>query len=81
MVAIARDDGAFAVTREGWYLPHRHVGSLDVMEKDFVAVAERFVVAAGKMKADSWWWSDANLTNKNIRRQILKEMLTRKRLR
>jgi len=44
-------------------------------------VAERFAVAAGKMKADGWWWGDANLTNKNIRRQILKEMLTRKRLR
>ena len=42
-VAVARDDGAFAVTREGWYLPRRHVGSLEAMEKDFVAVAERFV--------------------------------------
>jgi cell wall-associated NlpC family hydrolase len=43
VVAIAREDGAFAVTREGWYLPRRHVGSLEAMEKDFVAVAERFV--------------------------------------
>ena len=42
-VAVAREDGAFAVTREGWYLPRRHVGSLEAMEKDFVAVAERFV--------------------------------------
>ena len=42
-VAVARDDGAFAVTREGWYLPRRHVESLAAMEKDFVAVAERFV--------------------------------------
>ena len=42
-VTVAREDGAFAVTREGWYLPRRHVGSLDAMEKDFVAVAERFV--------------------------------------
>jgi cell wall-associated NlpC family hydrolase len=41
-VAVAREDGAFAVTDEGWYLPRRHVGSLDTMEKDFVAVAERF---------------------------------------
>ena len=36
-------DGAFAVTDEGWYLPRKHVGGLDAMEKDFVAVAERFV--------------------------------------
>jgi cell wall-associated NlpC family hydrolase len=40
---VSREDGAFAVTSEGWYLPRRHVGSLDAMEKDFVAVAERFV--------------------------------------
>ena len=42
-VAVVREDGAFAVTGEGWYLPRRHVGGLEAMEKDFVAVAERFV--------------------------------------
>ena len=42
-VTIVREDGAFAVTDEGSYLPQRHVGSLDAMEADFVAVAERFV--------------------------------------
>src|SRR6184192_1777901 len=35
-VMVAREDGVFAVTSEGWYLPRRHVGSLDAMEKDFV---------------------------------------------
>jgi hypothetical protein len=43
VVAIAREDGAFAVTREGWFLPRRHLGRLEAMEEDFVAVAERFV--------------------------------------
>src|SRR3954454_12352223 len=42
-VTVARDDGAFAVTREGWYLPRQHVENLAAMEKDFVTVAERFV--------------------------------------
>src|SRR6185295_18476437 len=42
-VTIAREDGAFAVTSEGRYVPRRHVGGLDAMEKDFVVVAERFV--------------------------------------
>jgi len=42
-VAVAREDGAFAVTREGWYLPRRHLGNIDAMEQDFVAVAERFI--------------------------------------
>jgi glutamate-1-semialdehyde 2,1-aminomutase len=31
------------------------------------------------MKRDGWWWHDASLTNKNIKRQILREMLTRRR--
>jgi cell wall-associated NlpC family hydrolase len=43
ILSVAREDGAFAVTREGWYLPLRHVGPLDRHESDFVAVAERFV--------------------------------------
>jgi cell wall-associated NlpC family hydrolase len=43
MVTLIRDDGALAVTREGWYLPRQHVGGIDHHEKDFVAVAERFV--------------------------------------
>ncbi len=41
-VAIVREDDAFAVTDEGRYLPRRHVAGLDVIEHDFVAVAERF---------------------------------------
>ena len=41
-LAVIREDGAFAVTRDGRYLPHRHLGALDAMENDFVAVAERF---------------------------------------
>jgi glutamate-1-semialdehyde 2,1-aminomutase len=27
------------------------------------------------MKRDGWWWHEASLTNKAIKRQILKEML------
>jgi cell wall-associated NlpC family hydrolase len=42
-VTIVREDGAFAVTDEGRYLPRGHVGGIDTMEKDFVAVAERFI--------------------------------------
>jgi cell wall-associated NlpC family hydrolase len=42
LVTVTREDGAFAVTREGWYLPLRHVGGSEALEKDFVAVAERF---------------------------------------
>jgi glutamate-1-semialdehyde 2,1-aminomutase len=30
------------------------------------------------MKRDGWWWHDAELTNKTIKRRILKEMLRKK---
>jgi len=40
---VTRQDGAFAVTCEGWYLPQQHVGGIDRHAGDFVAVAERFV--------------------------------------
>ena len=42
LVTVVREDSAFAVTREGWYLPRQHVGGIDRYESDFVAVAERF---------------------------------------
>jgi glutamate-1-semialdehyde 2,1-aminomutase len=64
-----------------WVGTGRLIFSLNYTDADFDAVVERFVTAAGKMKADGWWWRDAALTNKTIRRMILKEMLTRKRLR
>jgi cell wall-associated NlpC family hydrolase len=41
-LAVRRDDGAFAVTHDGWYVPQQHLGALDIYESDFVAVAERF---------------------------------------
>src|SRR5262245_54467609 len=42
-LTVVREDGAFAITDEGRYLPRSHVASLDAMEQDFVAVAERFI--------------------------------------
>jgi cell wall-associated NlpC family hydrolase len=42
-LAVAREDGTFAVTRNGTYLPKAHLAALDYCEPDFVAVAERFV--------------------------------------
>jgi hypothetical protein len=43
MVTMVREEAPFAVTREGWYLPLQHVGSIERYQVDFVAVAERFV--------------------------------------
>ena len=62
-----------------WVGTGRLIFSLNYSDADFTEVADRFVAAAGKMKQDGWWWHDASVTNKGIRRQILKEMFTRKR--
>jgi glutamate-1-semialdehyde 2,1-aminomutase len=62
-----------------WVGTGRLIFSLNYTDADFTEVADRFVAAAGKMKQDGWWWHDASVTNKNIHRQILKEMVTRKR--
>jgi Bacterial dipeptidyl-peptidase Sh3 domain/NlpC/P60 family len=42
MLTVVREEGPFAVTREGWHLPRSHVGGIAENAADFVAVAETF---------------------------------------
>jgi len=42
-LSVVREDGMFAVTREGWFVPKAHLAGLDVYASDFVAVAERLI--------------------------------------
>ena len=42
-IAVVRFHESFAVTNEGHCIPKSHVGPIDEVENDFVAVAERFV--------------------------------------
>ncbi|MGJ5178395.1 aminotransferase class III-fold pyridoxal phosphate-dependent enzyme [Bradyrhizobium oligotrophicum] len=58
-----------------WVGTGRFIFSLNYTDADFAEVTKRFVAAADKMKQDGWWWNDGTLTNKTIKRQILKEML------
>jgi glutamate-1-semialdehyde 2,1-aminomutase len=58
-----------------WVGTGRLIFSLNYTDADFAEVADRFVAASEKMKRDGWWWHEASLTNKAIKRQILKEML------
>jgi hypothetical protein len=42
-ITVVCEEETFAVTREGLFVPKRHVVGIDHKEHDFVAVAERFV--------------------------------------
>ena len=61
-----------------WIGTGRLIFSLDYGDADFDAVCDRFVAAARAMERDGWWWSDAGLTDRSIRRGILREMLWRR---
>jgi len=58
-----------------WVGTGRLIFSLNYTEADFTAVADRIVSAAEAMRRDGWWWSAPQLTNKSIRRRVLKEMI------
>jgi len=58
-----------------WVGTGRLIFSLNYTPAEFDAVCQRFVTAAHAMQEDGWWWQDAQLTNKGIRRSLLKEML------
>jgi glutamate-1-semialdehyde 2,1-aminomutase len=63
-----------------WVGTGRLIFSLDYSDGDFAEVCNRFVAAAQAMQRDGWWWKDGALTNKSIKRGILKEII-RQRLR
>jgi len=58
-----------------WVGTGRLIFSLNYGDADFAEVTDRFVRAARKMAADGWWWHDPAVTDKTIRRGILKEMV------
>ena len=58
-----------------WVGTGRLIFSLNYTEEDFTAVADRIVSAAEEMQRDGWWWSDSQLTNKAIKRRVLKELI------
>jgi glutamate-1-semialdehyde 2,1-aminomutase len=58
-----------------WVGTGRLIFSLNYTAADYLEVADRVMAAARDMHRDGWWWSDAQLSNKSIRRRVLKEML------
>jgi len=61
-----------------WIGTGRLIFSLDFSDDDFAAVCDRFVTASQAMQQDGWWWADAALTDKSIKRGILREIITQR---
>ncbi|MFM8469094.1 MAG: aminotransferase class III-fold pyridoxal phosphate-dependent enzyme [Limisphaerales bacterium] len=57
-----------------WVGTGRFIFSLNYTEADFGEVMSRFLRAARAMSADGWWSPDPALTNRTIRRRLLREM-------
>jgi glutamate-1-semialdehyde 2,1-aminomutase len=58
-----------------WIGTARLIFSLNYSDADFAAVADRVLAAAEAMRRDGWWWQNPALTNKAIRRRVLRELL------
>ncbi|QJU60019.1 aminotransferase class III-fold pyridoxal phosphate-dependent enzyme [Sphingomonas sp. AP4-R1] len=61
-----------------WVGTGRLIFSLDYDDAAFAEVADRFVAAAEKMKADGWFWHPDGATNKTIGRTLLREAIAKR---
>jgi hypothetical protein len=50
--------------------------SLNYTDEDFDQVMARILNAGEKMQAAGWWWHNSSLTNRSIKRQVLKETIS-----
>lgn len=57
-----------------WVGSGRIIMSHNFSDDNFEQVMLCFIRAAEAMQRDGWWWQDDKLTNRAIKRQILKEM-------
>ncbi len=58
-----------------WVGTGRLIFSLNYTAAEFAEVADRILSAARAMQEDGWWWAQPQLTNKSIKRGVLKEMI------
>jgi glutamate-1-semialdehyde 2,1-aminomutase len=59
-----------------WVGTGRFIFSHNYSDEDFREVGERIVAAARTMQADGWWWTSPDLSNRAIKRQVLKELIS-----
>ena len=58
-----------------WVGSGRLILSHNFSAADFELVCQRFVAAPRAMQADGGWWQNAGLTNKTIRRSVLRALI------
>lgn len=58
-----------------WVGTGRLIFSLAYGPQEVAQVRERFVAAGRQMHDDGWWWDDASVSDRGIRRSLLREML------
>jgi glutamate-1-semialdehyde 2,1-aminomutase len=58
-----------------WVGTGRLIFSLNYTDDDFDQLMANMINAGEKMKAAGWWWRDTSLSNRSIKRQVLKETL------
>jgi glutamate-1-semialdehyde 2,1-aminomutase len=58
-----------------WVGSGRLIFSHNYSDADFDDVAARVLAAAVAMRDDGWWWTDPSVTNRSIRRGLLREFV------
>jgi glutamate-1-semialdehyde 2,1-aminomutase len=58
-----------------WVGSGRMIFNFEFDDTTFELFTQRFIKAAQRMQEDGWWWTPEHQNNRNIRRQVLKEML------
>jgi len=58
-----------------WVGSGRMIFNFEFDDTTFQLFSSRFIKAAQRMQEEGWWWTAENQSNRNIRRQVLKEML------
>jgi glutamate-1-semialdehyde 2,1-aminomutase len=61
-----------------WIGTGRLIFSLNYTDADFAAVADRLIAGARAMRDDGFWWATEALSNRAIRRRILREMIVQR---
>ena len=58
-----------------WVGTGRFIFSHNYTDDDIRDVGDRLIAAAKRMREDGWWWQSESLTNKAIKREVLREFL------